>query len=296
MNAKFSQEKREDEIVTDIEIKPFAGVKKLNYKSSFWLPWKRVAEKKSLIKSVNELINDFNRLNDDLLLKCMYQDDIAKTALKSRGLLLHRNYLIQYLHEMKFNIVKLSQRLAYNRTKEFEKFLKSLQGGTRDDILKSISEFRKKCFSKFTQQVRKGVIESCNYIAEQIVRRHLKTKQKSRQQQLKVRFKKWEEKLGNNDKSLKHREFKETISSLVEILSGKTVNLKDSEIQILENCFSSNRNWVRMKKPWKDKMVKEYNPFPNLNDETNRVMIGLYGMVTDRDGKDIDPLINKYLV
>ena len=32
MNAKFSQEKREDEIVTDIEIKPFAGVKKLNYK------------------------------------------------------------------------------------------------------------------------------------------------------------------------------------------------------------------------------------------------------------------------
>ena len=43
-------------------------------------------------------------------------------------------------------------------------------------------------------------------------------------------------------------------------------------------------------------MVTRYNLFPNLNDETNRVIIGLYGMVTDRDGKYIDPLINRYLV
>ena len=121
-----------------------------------WLPWKRVAEKKSLIKSVNELINDFNELNDDLLFKCTYQDDIAKAALKSRGLLLHRDYLIQYLHEMKFNIAKLSQRLSYNRTKEFEKFLKSLQGMTSDNIFKSISEFRKNVSVSLPNKCKKG--------------------------------------------------------------------------------------------------------------------------------------------
>ena len=82
------------------------------------------------------------------------------------------------------------------------------------------------------------------------------------------------------------------VEKLVAIFSGNGKNLSSDDVSVLQRCFGGNRNW---RSSWKCEMETKYNPFPLLNNLTNRVVIMLYGMITDREGKGIDECIERYL-
>lgn len=296
MPVQFNQTISDNQIATSINIEPIPYIEDLNISS---LSERYIDRKKEfLIKEVNKLISDFNKLNEYLATTFMWDianneysfQNVQTKAFRDKGLSLHRNYLLAYVHEVSFNIQKTLERLYYNRTKEFEKFLKSLEGRNAFYITFNISKFRRKNLKKYRKDAEKAVVENFNFILNQVVKKYLKVKQVSRQKQLLKKFQEWQQKLSEPN-SGKQKDFIQSIDSLVSIFSGEGKNLTPSEVKVLSDCFSKNRNWDTA---WKEKMVKRYNPFPHLNDITNRVIIMLYGIITD-GGSDIDAMIRNYI-
>lgn len=283
-----------NEISTDINIKPFANIRKLKYKSrTRWLSKERSREKKELVSKVNGLIDEFNKLNNDLTQYSRPRDvdelSVESKIFEEENLLLHHNYLLKCAHEARFNSFRLLQRLSYNRTKEFEKFLKGLQGLTPEEINARIEDFKQNRFKQYEKDAETSIEDNFRYVLSK-AKSNLKIKQESRRKQLLAKFSEWQRKLSNpiNDKQ---KDFASVVNSLVLIFSKRGKNLIQGEVKVLKDCFGGNRNF----KVWDKKMDKKYNPFPNLDEMTNRVVIGLYAMITDRSGIDVDPLINKYL-
>lgn len=286
--------KARNKISTDINIKPFANIRKLKYKSrTRWLSKERSREKKELVSKVNGLIEEFNKLNSDLTRYSHPRDEnelsIENKMFEDEGLSLHHNYLLQYVHEARFNSVRLLQRLSYNRTKDFEKFLKGLQGLTPEEINAKIEDFKQNQFKQYEEDAKTSIEENFRYALKK-AKSNLEIKQESRRKQLLAKFIEWQGKLSNSTDS-KQKDFASVVSSLVLIFSKRGKNLSQGEVKVIQDCFGGNRNF----KVWDKKMDKKYNPFPNLDEMTNRVVIGLYAMITDRSGIDVDPLINKYL-
>ncbi|MDO4200192.1 MAG: hypothetical protein Q4D57_05535 [Clostridia bacterium] len=296
MAVQFNQTNFKNQVATSITIEAIPDIEDLKISSLAEKGMDR--KKKFLIREVNKLISEFNKLNEYLATTFMWDtannkysfQNVQAKVFRDKGLSLHRNYLLAYVHEANFNIQKTLGRLYYNRTKEFEKFLKSLEGRNALYITFNISKFRRGRLKKYKKDAEKAVVENFNSILSQVVKRYLKVKQVSRQEQLLAKFKDWKPKL-SNPKNDKQKGFAQAIDSMVAIFSGKGKNLNLGEVKVLSDCFSKDRNWDTA---WKEKMVKRYNPFPSLNDITNRVIIMLYGIVTDK-GSNIDAMIQNYI-
>ena len=294
--AVFNQSMRGGNISTFIDIQPVSHIKDLNFSCAVKI--NRERKKKDLINKINKLIDDFNDLNKYLATTFLWDNynnsySFAKAqekAFASKGLATHRNYLLAFEHEACFNIQKLLDRLYYNRTKDFEDFLKSLEGKSVVSIGLRIAMWRAKNFRRYKHDAQKAILEQSIAVLSRVIKKDLKQKQKSRQKQLLDKFRVWKKKL-SNPKNDKQKAFAGAVNSLVAILSGNGKNLSKDEVSILKDCFGKNRNWVTA---WGKRMVQKYNPFPGLNDLTNRVIIMLYGIITD-NGSNLDAIISAYL-
>lgn len=289
-----------------IKVTPVARIPKFNYESNLKgkdkiLIWKRSAESKQLINKINELIDEFNDLNfalsryGNIPNHSASQFSISNATdryFKNRGLSNHAPYLTQYTWEIHYNIVRTLERLCYTRTKEFEQFLKNLEGKKSDVILREILKFKDDKFEEWKKDVQLATVKNVDFMTKQIIEKCLKSKQESRKKQLLKKFKEWQKKL--SDPTTKREEgFADVVDSLVELFStGRHRSLSSDKINILKDCFGKDRSWAIA---WSGSLAPQYNPYPSLDEGTNRVAIALFSLITDGDGVHIDPAIQHYL-
>lgn len=237
------------------------------------------------MKYLNEFLR--NRENSNAYNKI--QGDI----LKRKKLLLHRNYLIQFVREIGVNSFAMLERIMYIKEREFIEKIKKLiySGKTLSEIESEVTLYSYK-MQMWENEIIEAVRECLKIGWERVLKSELKRKQKSRQKQLKDKFIKYKKELQKSKKTQKEEEFLKVVEKLVAIFSGNGKNLLSDDVSVLQRCFGENRNWASS---WKCEMETKYNPFPLLNNLTNRVVIMLYGMITDAEGKGIDECINRYL-
>lgn len=259
-------------------------------------------DKKNIIYDINLLIDKFNEDNNmlrdslwDLQNPNNFNVFTENAMIKKLGN--HRHYLLSYLHEIKFNIVKLNERLFYIREKEFQKFIDSLT----KDSKKSIETIKKDIFNwylnekNFIKSEREKIDDALKETTAITIERatvKLKSKQEKKRKALldkcTLLIKHIETKYKDNKKA---DELFIALKRLKFILSRKDGNLTYDLAQPLIACFRSNRNWSPIKKS-SEKIL--YPPIPRADSITNQIIINLYGMVTD-GGTDFIGLIKSYV-
>lgn len=255
------------------------------------------------MSEINSIIDGFNK-NSEYLFTFFGADvnspysfkKLDKKILSELGLSLHRNYLMGFLLNVEKYITKINWRLMYNRTREFQKEVDKIVNSNK--MLKNIeceinelSNTLPRMYKRWKNDLAEAREECFRSEFTHVIKAELKQKQRSRQKQLLEKFSKYEKSL-KKAKTEKEIKFLGVVKKLVAILSGDGKNLSEEDVSILKKCFGENRNW---KLYWKEKMVRQYNPFPSLNDSTNRVMTMLYGVQTDNDGEGIDACIQSYV-
>ncbi len=274
---------------------PVSHIKDVRYKGF------HPSEKKKIIKDINLLIDKFNEY-DEILTSYLYDGSNPYRFSKASDSILnerlggHRNYLLSSLHEMKFNVVMLNERLSYIRKKEFEKFIDSIT----QDPKKNIEDIKKEIFKwyanekKFIEEEKnklKIAVEETSKFETKKAEAEIKTTQERKRkksiEKCTALIKQIEKGFLKNTKTAK---ILTALKELTAVLSNQKGNLTQESLQSLIACFKGNRNWTKVQLSKKN----NYPPMPDSDNLTNQVIINLYGMVTD-GGTDLMKLIKNYI-
>ena len=184
MSVEFTQEfdpnqKDTKRLATGMKFTRVAYVNDLKYKSKYWLEKKKDKEKADLIQKINKLIDWFNEYNNYLSYVFAYDDannrysfqNAKEKSYRDKHLEIHRDYLLEYEHDAYFDIVKMCERLAYNRTKEFEKFLKNLENKKASVILVEIDKFKNNSFDKWKQEIQRATVHTFTFILNKVIQK-----------------------------------------------------------------------------------------------------------------------------
>ncbi len=273
-------------------------------------------EKKKVIKDINLLIDKFNsdnnllyedsvRYNDDETNKKYYKDKksnkipniyatISNIVISEFSY--HRNYLLAYLHDIKFESTTLEERLRYNRVSEFEKFISSITQNPKlslKDITQCIFNWYR-CEKTFLLGEKAKIVVGIEKLAKiytEKIKNEIKAKQESKRKKLLKHCQEWvkfidtttkekKEKLKSNESIFLSSAIKELIS----IVSRKKGDLSQCSFETIKKCFFRNRNWKPILPA--SQYTDKYPPLPKSDSRTNQILINLYALITDDGIKD----------